>query len=65
MRKAKHSLPQPVQTALFGRFQSMSLMDMWKECGRIRRAVYGRQMAEEKQRQAELPADKKPTEGLE
>ncbi len=37
-----------LQPELFGRYSTMSLMDMWKECGRLRRVMYGKQMAEER-----------------
>lgn len=33
------------QARLFSIYSGMSLMDMWKECGRIRRMFYAKQMA--------------------
>lgn len=37
--------PVQKQARLFSIYSGMSLMDMWKECGRIRRMFYAKQMA--------------------
>ena len=41
------------QEALFSEYAGMSLLDMWKECGKVRRKFYGKQMAYEIQKAKE------------
>jgi hypothetical protein len=41
----------PKQKELFSRFHDMSLLDLSKEMGKIRRSVYAKQVAYEKSQQ--------------
>jgi hypothetical protein len=50
------------QKELFSKYSQMSLLDLWKEVGRIRRKVYGQQMAYEakKAKECESSSDSHP-----
>lgn len=50
MHKKTKQKPSLKQAEMFGSFQTMTLVDCFKECGRLRRVMYGKMMAEEKRK---------------